>query len=366
MQHTRDDTTLGICRKMLNRKTMLLAISIAMLAACSGKESGGPAKVAPPAIPVTTTILEPVHWVDSFEAVGTTKARESITLTAKITETVRKVNFTDGQRVDAGDVLVEMTSGQQVAALAEAQATYKDAERLMQRNDDLVAKGTVSRQVADTARSTKESSQARVALLRAQLSDRVVTAPFSGVLGLRQVSVGALVSPGTVITTLDNIDKITVDFAMPERFLAALKPGLEVQTTSVAYPGRTFDGTIDSVDSRVDPVSRAILVRAEIPNEDGALRAGMLLTVRVLRPSREVLAVPEIAIEQVSSDSFVYVVDAQGTVKREKVNLGVRKEGMVEILDGLVAGTRIVKDGTVKLREGSKIIDTSNSGAKAE
>lgn len=319
-----------------------------------------------PAIAVTTMVVQPTTWVDSFEAVGTTKARESVTLTAKITETVRKVNFMDGQRVDAGDVLVEMTSGQQVAALAEAQANYKDTERLMQRNDDLVAKGTVSQQVADTARSTQESSKARVNVLRAQLADRVVTAPFSGVLGLRQVSVGALVTPGTVITTLDNIDTITVDFALPERFLAALSPGLEVQATSVAYPGRTFNGTIVSVDSRVDPVTRSILVRAEIPNESHALRAGMLLTVRVLRPSREVLAVPEIVVEQIGTDSFVYVVGTDNTVKRATVALGSRQDGKVEVTSGLEAGTRIVKDGTVKLREGSRITDASQAEAKSE
>lgn len=236
----------------------------------------------------------------------------------------------------------------------------------MQRNDDLVGKGTVSQQVADTARSTHESSKARVALLRAQLSDRVVTAPFSGVLGLRQVSVGALVTPGTVITTLDNIDTITVDFSMPERFLAALRPGLELQATSVAYPGRTFDGTILSVDSRVDTVTRAILVRAEISNEDHALRAGMLLTVRVLRPSREVLAVPEIAIEQIGTDSFVYIVGADDTVKRATVKLGARKDGKVEVVEGLEPGAHIVKDGTVKLREGSKIVDAAQAKASPE
>lgn len=351
---------------MLNWKVTLLVTSTLLLGACSNQESGGAARVSVPAIPVTTIIVETGTWVDSFEAVGTTKARESVTLTAKITETVRKVNFTDGQRVDAGDVLVEMTSGQQVAALAEAQANYKDAERLMQRNDDLVGKGTVSQQVADTARSTQESSKARVAFLRAQLSDRVVTAPFSGVLGLRQVSVGALVTPGTVITTLDNIDTITVDFSMPERFLAALRPGLDVQATSVAYPGRSFSGTIVSVDSRVDVVTRAVLVRAEIANTDHALRAGMLMTVRVLRPSREVLAVPEIAIEQIGADSFVYVVGTDDTVKRATVVLGARKDGKVEVVEGLEPGARIVKDGTVKLREGSKITDASQAKVKPE
>lgn len=347
---------------MLNPKTTLLAALTALLAACSGSAPDGAARNSAPAVSVTTTVVQPVNWVDTLEAVGTTKARESVTLTAKITETVRKLNFRDGQEVDAGDVLVEMTSGQQVAALAEAQANYKDAERLMQRNDDLVAKGTVSQQVADTARATQESSKARVNFLRAQLSDRVVTAPFSGVLGLRQVSVGALVTPGTVITTLDNIDTVTLDFAMPERFLAALAPGLDVQAISVAYPGRSFEGTIVSVDSRVDPVTRAVLVRAEMDNEDHALRAGMLMTVRVLRPSREVLAIPEIAIEQVGADSFVYLVGEDNEVKRQKVTLGERKQGRVEVREGLAAGARIVKDGTVKVREGSKVVDAGSAG----
>jgi membrane fusion protein (multidrug efflux system) len=153
---------------------------------------------------------------------------------------------------------------------------------------------------------------------------------------------------------------------MPERFLAALSPGLDIQATSVAYPERTFSGTIVSVDSRVDPVTRAILVRAEIPNPDGALRAGMLLTVRVLRPPREVLAVPEIAIEQIGTESFVYVVGAEAAVRREKVTLGARQDSLVEVRSGLEAGTRIVRDGTVKLREGSKIIDAGRLEVKKE
>ncbi len=336
----------------------VLAISLLGLAACSSEQPSGQ-PTTNPAIPVTTTLIEPSTWVDTIEAVGTTKARESITLTAKITETVRKVNFNDGQRVDAGDVLVEMTSGQQVAALAEAQATYKDAERLMKRNDDLVRQGTVSKQVADTARATHDSSQARVALLRAQLSDRVVTAPFAGVLGLRQVSVGALVTPGTVITTLDDIDTIKLDFALAERYLARLQPGLELTATSVAYPGREFSGRISSIDSRVDPVTRAILVRAELPNPDHALRAGMLMTVNILQTGREVLAAPEIAIEQVGPGSFVYRIKPDMKVERVEVELGARQDGKVEVIRGIDAGTRIVVDGTVKLRDGSMIKDAT-------
>lgn len=344
--------------------TLIITTAVLLLAGCSqGPDADSGTKGAGPAAMVTTTVLEPTTWVDGIEAVGTTRARESVTLTAKITETVRKINFSDGQRVDAGDVLVELTSGQQVAALAEAQATFKDASRLMRRNDDLVRQGTVSRQVADTARATHDSAEARVALLRAQLADRVVTAPFAGVLGLRQVSVGALVSPGTVITTLDDISTINLDFALPERYLAALRPGLEVGATSVAYPGRRFVGQVTSVDSRIDPLTRTVLVRAEIPNPDGALRGGMLMVVKVMQPGRSVLAVPEIALEQVGTRAFAYRLKDADSVARVEVQTGARQQGEVEIVSGLAAGDRIVVDGIVKLRDGARVREKPEAAA---
>lgn len=337
----------------------MLAVS-----ACSRTDNAGPPRAAPTAV-VTTSIITPSEWVDAIEALGTTKARESVTLTAKITETVRRVNFSDGQRVAAGDVLVELTSGQQVAGLAEAQATYKDAERLMQRNQDLVAKGTIARQVADTARATHDSTKARVDLLRAQLSDRVVTAPFSGVLGLRQVSTGALVTPGTVITTLDDIDTIKLDFSVPEILIAALAPGQEVIAKSAAYPGREFKGKVLTLDSRIDPVTRAVQVRAELPNDDHVLRPGMLLTINVLKPTREALVVPEIAVVQVGSNSYVYIVGADDTVEEIKVKLGSRRRGVVEVIEGIAPGVRIVIDGTVKLRNGSRITESAKAQSAA-
>jgi membrane fusion protein (multidrug efflux system) len=344
----------------------VLVCALFSMAACSRADKGSQQAGQTPAINVTTTVVSAVPWVDSIEAVGTSKARESVTLTAKITETVRKVNFRDGQSVDAGDVLVELTSGQQVAALAEAHATYKDAERLMNRNQDLVRQGTVSRQVGDTAQATHDSTKARVDLLRAQLSDRVVIAPFSGVLGLRQISAGALVTPGAVITTLDDIDAIKLDFAVPERFLSALAPDQDVVARSAAFPEREFRGKVVSLDSRVDPVTRAVLVRAELANTDHALRAGMLLMVNVLRPSREALAVPEIAVVQVGSNAFVYRVGADDKVEQVKVSLGARRRGEVEISEGIEAGARIVVDGTVKLRDGAKITESvATQGAKS-
>lgn len=312
-----------------------------------------------PPVPVTTLTLQPSAWRDTLEAVGTAKARESVVLTAKITETVRKINFTDGEKVNAGDVLVELTSGQQVAALAEAQAVAVDSATQYQRLQDLVSKGTISKSVFDTAKASRDSNAARVNALRAQLADRVVTAPFSGVLGLRQVSLGALVTPGTVITTLDDISSIRFDFPIAEVHLAALTPGHEIIAHSVAFPDHEFHGTVSSLDSRVDPITRAVLVRAEIPNPDGLLRGGMLLTAQVLQPERKTLVLPEIALTQVGLESSVFRAKPDGTVEQVKVKLGARRRGEVEIVEGVKAGDSIVIEGTVRLRDGSRIVEGS-------
>ncbi len=346
--------------------TPLFGVALLVLALSGCKAEPDAAPQEQPRVPVTTMTLAPTAWRDTLEAVGTAKARESVVLTAKITEAVRKINFTDGQNVNAGDVLVELTSGQQVASLAEAQAMAVDSASQYKRQQDLVAKGTISRSVFDTARASRDSNAARVNALRAQLSDRVVTAPFSGVLGLRQVSVGALVTPGTVITTLDDISSIRFDFPIAEVHLAALTPGHEIVAHSVAFPASEFRGTVKSLDSRIDPVTRSVLVRAEIPNPDGLLRGGMLLTAQVLQPQRQTLVIPEIAVTQVGLESSVFRVKNDDTVESVKVKLGARRRGEVEVLDGVNAGDRIVIEGTVRLRDGSRIVEDLAKDAPAE
>lgn len=343
--------------------TGVLVAGVVLLGGC--RRDGEATAAAPPPVTVTIAAVERQPWTDTIEALGTAKANESVTLTAKITETVRKVNFNDGQDVAAGDVLVELTSGQQVAALAEAQATARDATRQFERQQDLVRQGTVSRAVFDTAQATRDSNSARVEALRAQLADRVVSAPFAGVLGLRQISPGALVRPGDVITTLDDISIVKVDFSLPEVHLAAIAPGQTVIARSPAFPGRSFEGRVVSLDSRVDPVTRAFQVRASIPNPDRALRGGMLLSIGVLRPAREALAVPEIALVQVGTEASVFKLGADQRVAQVTVIPGARRRGLVEIREGLSAGDRIVVDGTVKLRDGTRVAEAAAAAGVA-
>ncbi len=331
---------------------MLLA---ALLLSACGKGDSGASKPAAPTVPVTVLAVAPRDWADTLEALGTAQANESVTLTAKITETVRKLGFADGQVVEAGDVLVELTSGQQVAQLEEAQAVLKDAERQYRRQQDLLGQGTVSKALFDTAETTRDSSRARVEAIRAQLADRIVSAPFGGVLGLRKVSPGTLVTPGTPIVTLDDIHVIKLDFAVPETALAALKPGLAVQATSPAFPDRRFAGKVESIDSRVDPATRAVTVRALIPNQDASLRPGMLLTVEVRARERMALAVPELALVPNGNRQFVYRLDDQDIAHLVEVRVGARRAGEVEIVAGLEPGTRVVVEGTVSLRDGAKV-----------
>ncbi|TDR40366.1 membrane fusion protein (multidrug efflux system) [Tahibacter aquaticus] len=334
--------------------SVVLVFACLSLAACKSQDQAKAATVAAPA-KVTAQVVQLQPWSDVIEALGTARANESTILTAKITETVRRVNFSDGQAVQAGDVLVELTSSQQAAQLKDAQAMAKDADRQYQRQQDLVKQGTVSKALFDTAQASRDSNSAKVDAIRAQLSDRVITAPFSGVLGLRRVSPGTLVTPGTEITTLDDVDLIKLDFSVPETLLGALQTGQEVQATTAAWPERTWQGKISSIDSRVDSASRSVLVRAEILNPERVLRPGMLLSVKVFRAPRDVLVLPEIALVQVGTDAYVFRIKPDDSVEQVRIVPGARRRGEIEVREGLQAGDRIVLDGTVKLRSGARV-----------
>lgn len=323
------------------------------MAGCGGELSNGNA--TPQATRVIAAAVTPVQWRDSIEALGTTRANESVTITAKVSEIVRKVAFESGDVVEAGAVLVDLSSGAQLAGLEEARAAYQEAERQLKRQQELADRQLVAVSQVDSQRAARDAARARMNVVRAALSDRVITAPFAGVLGLRQVSPGSLVTPGTPIATLDDISVIKLDFSVPERFLAVLARGQDIVARSETYPDRAFEGQVTSVDSRIDPVTRSVAVRAEIRNPELLLRPGMLMAVQLFQAPRDTLAIPEIAVLQVGMDSFVYRVTAGQTAERVPVELGARRKGEVEIVSGLSAGERIVTEGAVKLRDGAPV-----------
>lgn len=328
------------------------AILMAVLLAACGGQPQAPGPQAQKPQPVIVHTVASSEWVDRIQALGTARANESVTLTAKTAETVARVNFSDGQQVEAGAVLVELTDRAEVAQLKEAQAAYSETEKQYERLRGLVKQGTVTQSQVDQQLAARDSARARMEAIRVRLSDRVVTAPFAGVLGFRSVSPGTLVQPGTVITTLDDITTIKLDFSVPETFLAALAPGQAIDAKSAAYPTQVFKGVVTSLDSRVDPLTRAIVVRAEIPNPERLLKPGMLMSVEVINRPRTSLSVPEVSLSALRERMFVYRVDAQSIAHEVEVRIGARRTGEVEIVEGLGEGDRVVTDGLVRMRDG--------------
>ena len=330
---------------------LLLAVAAIGLAGCGGKQGGAAA---------------PAAWSDTVRALGTAHARESVTLTAKVSEIVDQVHFESGQHVQAGQPLVTLRVDAQEAALGEAEATLAEAEEQYRRLEGLAGQKLVARSTLDAQRALREVAAARVRQMRSDISDRHVRAPFAGVLGIRQVSPGALLTPNATIATLDDISHMYVDFQVPESSLSAMVPGARVTATSAAWPGREFTGQVQTTDARIDPNTRAVTVRAVFDNDQSLLRPGMLLDVRLYRPDRQALVVPEIAVVQVGRDSFVYRVDAEGRVAQAPVRAGARHAGQAEIVEGLQAGDRIVVDGTGKLRPGVTVVEARSTTATAD
>lgn len=297
------------------------------------------------------------RFTDRLEALGTLRANESVVLTASVTETVTAIHFDDGDRVEAGKVLVEMTSAEERALLQEARATAAEARRQYERVKSLEAEGTAAKSLLDERQREWETARARLAAITSRLNDRLVRAPFAGVLGLRNISVGALVTPGDVVTTLDDDSIMKLDFAVPSTYLESLRPGLAIIARAAAYPGRVFSGEVKSIDSRIDPVTRAVQVRAVLPNADRALKPGMLMQIELLRNPRQALVIPEEALVPQGQRQFVLVIDAAAgnKVVRREVKLGGRRPGEVEILQGLAVGDQVITDGTVKVRPGQTV-----------
>ena len=291
----------------------------------------------------------------SAEALGNARANESINIRPKITATLTEILFKEGQEVNAGDVLVKLDNLEQVADLAAAQAALVDTEASFRRSSELFKTNVVAKSQLLQDEAKKIADEAMVSVMQKRLADTIVRAPFAGRIGLRRVSLGSLLGPGTVITTLDDTHIIKVDFDLPEIYLSRLEPGLKVLAHSAAYPDQEFSGEVSSVDTRVDPVSRSVRVRSVMQNTAGYLRPGMFMTVTLLNDSIEALVIPERALIPERSVQYVYVVGDNQIVEKRTVQIGRRRPGEVEILEGLSAGESVIVDGTQKARDGQPV-----------
>lgn len=318
--------------------------------AAQSKPASGPrptlVEVAPARSGRVTTIVQ---------AIGTANATESVVVTSKVSGIVTRIDFREGDKVKAGLTLIELDATALQAELEEKRAERDNARSLLARAQKLLKSRNVAEARVEELTALLKAAEARVRADEARLRDYVVKAPFSGRLGMRRVSLGALVEPGDEITTLDDTNPIKLDFEIPENVLGRASRGKSVKATSVAYPGRVFEGRIVTIGSRIDQVTRAISVRAEVANPDEALKPGMALTVSMETQVREgAVLVPEEAVVTSGQSHFVFIVEGDKAA-RKRVVLGQRLSGEVEVVEGLEAGMLTVIGGIQKVRDGGPV-----------
>lgn len=326
--------------------------------AAAPKETAGK-KDAAKAADVTVQSVEPRDFADSIEALGTTRANETVQLTAQISDKVTEIHFQDGQVVHKGDVLLVLDNAEEKANLQAAQALADERRSAYNRARDLNDKKIISREVFEARTSEMEQAEASVRSLQSLIDNTIITAPFDGVLGLRNVSLGALVQPGTAITSIDDLSQIKVDFDVPAIYLQDLKPGLHVTGKVEGLAGRAFEGEVTTVNTQVDPVTRAVTVRALLPNPDLLLRPGLLMSVTLDLRQRRSLTVPETALISQRDQSFVFVAeptdDRRLLARKVEVQRGARRLGEVEILKGLESGQQVITTGYMTLADGDPV-----------
>jgi membrane fusion protein, multidrug efflux system len=336
---------------MLNRHSSLLLLA-ALVAACSG----GGAKESSRQDPlVRVETARPMVFTDRIEAIGTARANEQVTLSAPVTERIVRLNFDDGSFVRAGQVIAVLRQAEQNAELSEANARSREAQQQLRRVESLKNRGFATRSNYDTQVAAAAAARAQAQAVEAQIGDRVIRAPFAGWVSLRNISVGAIAGQGTEIATVSDLSTIKLDFTVPETMLAAIREGLTIDARAAAYPERPFNGTIQTIDPVIDPNTRAVTVRARLPNPDRMLRPGMMMRVAIQSASRTALSVPELAVLGEGDARYVFALGPGNRVRRLTVRTGAHLNGRVEILAGLRPGQPVVTEGIIKVADGMAV-----------
>ena len=338
-----------ICRIFLFSSCGMMLLSTPLLAAKPDPNKPQPVIVAP-------VMLKSIS--DRIEALGTARANESVNITATVTEKISDIYFEDGQQFDKGEILVKLEQAEELANLQQAKAVLNERQLSLNRLLRLEKRKLAATDDLDRTRLEVTQAKANIQALQARINDRIIRAPFAGSTGLRNISVGALVESGDVITTLDDISTIKLDFSVPAIYLPELKKGLIIEAHSSALGNAKYNGQISSIDTRIDPISRAIKIRALLPNPDSKIIPGKLLQVDLLRNTRDALLIPESALLPEGNKQFVMVAtqkeNKESVLKRE-VKIGSRKPGFVEVLSGLSSEDQVVTHGSSKLKPGSPI-----------
>ena len=322
----------------------------------SAQQSGPPRKPTPvETAPATLRQLDRI-----LEAVGTTKALRSVEITPLSAGRVEKVNLTTGSPVKANAILLELDSVIQEADVVEAKAKLEEATRALQRSDALKDSSGMSEATLDSLRAQVKIAQANLGRAEKRLEDRVIRAPFSGLISLSSIEKGARVKEGEVVAVLDDLSKVMVEFAVPEDLFGTLATGETIVARAASFPDREFAGTISAIDTRVDNASRSFKVRGIIDNSDRAIPAGMFIHVSILLGGQEALVIPEEAVVVEGGQQFVFALQPGKEpdvfrIDRRSVTLGRRSSGVVQIKEGLAAGEEVVTQGLQKVRHGALV-----------
>lgn len=352
-----------------------LALSLAVAACSQGGDAaaGAPGGGGPPGgemkLPVETVTLKPEAFAGGVSTVGSLRADESVVVRPETAGRIVRIHFTEGGPVNAGQVLFTLDDSLARAALNEAAANLENSRRAAERANRLGRDKLLSQSDIDTARASFGVDRARVESARTALDKLTLRAPFSGRVGLREVSVGEVVSAGQALVTLVRLDPIQVDFSVPENQLANLRTGQRLTIEVDAYPGATFGGEVAAIDPVVDAQTRSAKLRARIPNPDGRLKPGQFAQLKLDTGTgaATALLVPEQALMQDGDTRFVYTV-VDGKAKRTTIKTGTRVPGKVEVTEGLKAGDVVITAGQAKpmMRDGVGVMAMPPAGAQAE
>ena len=356
---------------MFKRMFLMLALTAVVLAGLGAVKfqqiqtaAAQAASMQPPPDAVTTIVVAAEPWPDTLPVIGTTAAVQGVTVAADLPGLVSRIAFESGRAVREGDVLVELDTKQEQAQLAAAEAQRELARLNFARMQALVADGAISRADFDQAAAEQKSTEARVGEIKASISRKTIRAPFSGILGIRQVNLGQYLSGGDPVVPLQALHPIYVNFGVPQQDTARVRVGGAVRITADELSGTTFAGRVTAVDSVVNQATRNVQVQATVPNPDGRLRPGMFVqTAIVTGATHSYVSVPASAIGYAPFGDSIYVLaDLKGPdgktyrgVRQQFVKIGPTRGDRVAVLSGITAGDEVVTSGVFKLRNGAAV-----------
>jgi membrane fusion protein (multidrug efflux system) len=354
----------------MQKSSTILFVALALAVGCAagyyapallhktGAPEAAPAQArqrdgAPVAVEVALVARKPM--VRGITAVGSLRSDESAILRSEVAGRISQLRFTEGQRVQKGQVLIRLDDSVPRAEFEQARANHTLAKSNHDRSLELQQKGFISKQARDESVNAMKVQEAAMVLAQVKLDKSEIRAPFNGVIGLRDVSVGDYVGVGQDLVPIEAIDPLKVDFRIPEMYLSQIRTGQSLQITLDAVPGQTFTGSVFAISPLIDAGGRSIVMRARVKNDAAQLRPGMFARVRLLLSQQEdALLVPEAALVPAGDDQFIYRVEGDRAV-RVQVETGQRRDGLVEIVNGLAEGQTIVVAGMQKLRDGAAI-----------